>query len=275
MNSEKRDSGLFPFGLPLFVVVVGATLVYSSATTLLRLNTTAAPMFAIGLASAILLLASLAAVVGEEEAFYIKLLGTIVALVVVGLGIMNAAAGHHTEQAGIIIIGVVLSGVLAFTLAPRSVPLFEDAEREKLPARPVIGAVVMVAAVAGLVVYSQWQTSKDEVSATPSPTANATAAAVASATTGPGTGGTVIAIAAGDNFFDPAEVSAAAGSAVTFEVTNSGVAPHNFAITGGPKIDLIAAGQKMTLDFTMPASGEVQFVCDFHPPGMVGVIKVQ
>lgn len=103
--------------------------------------------------------------------------------------------------------------------------------------------------------------------------------------------GDEIAIDMGDNFFDPDEVTVAAGQTVTFQLTNIGGAPHNMQIsvdgeyqsgqcdgTANPCSDpnIVLGGGTATLEWTAPDTpGEIPFHCDFHPVEMTGVITVQ
>lgn len=103
--------------------------------------------------------------------------------------------------------------------------------------------------------------------------------------------GDQIAIDMGDNFFDPNEVTVAAGQTVTFDLTNIGGVFHNMHISvdGDYASSLceadeetcsdpnqVGAGATATLEWTAPeTAGEVPFRCDFHPVEMTGVITVQ
>ncbi len=272
MNEDTRNNPLLPIGLPAFVSVAGATLVLSMASILLRMDVATAPIVAIGVAAAILLLSALAAVLPSEDAWYIGLLGGIATIALVAVGLVMASGGHHPELAILIIAGIALSGILALTLLPVRGPRYTyTGERTKLPIRPIIGNAVLAALFIGLSVYGIIKSAEeDEIVAT------ATEAPGATSTEAPGTPGEgrVIQIAMGDNFFEPAEVTAAPGEAVTFELTNNGAAIHNFVIAGGPNSGIVAAGASATVTYTM-GDADVQFVCEFHPPDMVGTIKAQ
>jgi plastocyanin len=96
-----------------------------------------------------------------------------------------------------------------------------------------------------------------------------------------------IAVIMGDNFFDPNEVTVAAGATVTFNLTNEGIAIHNMRVAG---LDgeystdddavsdpgLVMGGGTATVTWTAPDQvGEIIFRCDFHPIEMIGTITVQ
>jgi plastocyanin len=275
MNAGTRNSSLFPLGLPLFAGLSAATLVYSLAHILLELDTAVAPIVALVYAAGILLLCTAAALLPEEDAFYVWLLGGLLAVGTVVVGAVMAAGSEHPDQAGIIIAGAVVSGIVGLTLLPRKEAAPEEVvEREGLPLRPILGNAVLAVVLAGVVIYGL---VKQATADTP-PTATQTPPATATATAGPdGTpaGGTTVAISAGDNFFDPNEVTVSTGEAVNFEVTSIGAAVHNLAITGGPTSDIITAGATVSLAWTAPgAAADVAFRCDFHPE-MTGTIHVQ
>ncbi len=103
---------------------------------------------------------------------------------------------------------------------------------------------------------------------------------------GGGTAG-AIAVSMGDNFFDPKEISVAAGADVTIDITNGGAAIHNMRIAGPDdqyNTDddavsdpmLVPGGSTATLEWTAPDSpGDIKFQCDFHPTDMTGTITVE
>lgn len=273
MNEQTRNNPLMPIGLPAFVGVAGATLVLSMASILLRMDQATAPVIAIAVASAILLFCTLAAVLPSEDAWYVGLLGGIgtVALIVVGL--VMASGGHHPEVAMLIGAGIILSGILSLTLLPVHRPqVMASGARSGLPVRPIIGVLALAALFVGLSIYGIIKSNQDDpATAVASATSTPSATPAASGTPG---AGRVIQITMVDNAFEPAEVTAAPGESITFEIKNNGAAIHNFAIAGGPKSDIVNAGQTATVTYAMGDS-DVQFVCEFHPPSMVGTIKVQ
>jgi plastocyanin/heme-degrading monooxygenase HmoA len=97
----------------------------------------------------------------------------------------------------------------------------------------------------------------------------------------------IVAISMGDNFFDPNEITVAAGSEVEIDLTNNGAAIHNMRIAGEDgeyntdddvvsDPEVISGGQTGTVVWTAPSSaGEIIFHCDFHPTDMIGTITVE
>ncbi len=101
-------------------------------------------------------------------------------------------------------------------------------------------------------------------------------------------------IVMGDNFFDPNDITVAAGDAVTFNVTNGGVAIHNMHIaqpdgsySGGncevggedpcSDPDIVRGGESAVLAWDVPDTPgtTIPFRCDFHPVEMTGTLTVQ
>jgi len=95
-----------------------------------------------------------------------------------------------------------------------------------------------------------------------------------------------------DNRFDPDELTVAAGSTASFDITNEGSALHNMHIAGeggdftedfcegggDPCSDpnQVRGGDTATLTWQVPAeAGEVDFRCDFHPTEMSGTITIE
>ena len=84
----------------------------------------------------------------------------------------------------------------------------------------------------------------------------------------------VLSVAATDNAFAPATLTAQAGSIVTIEVKNTGKAPHTFTVTAVNVDKTIEAGKTIQVSFTMPGAGSLPFVCRFHESqGMKGTIN--
>ncbi len=79
----------------------------------------------------------------------------------------------------------------------------------------------------------------------------------------------------------PVNITVSAGSTVTFELTNVGVALHNMHILSDnvePKnamVQPIAGGATANLVVTFPKKGAIKFQCDLHVPDMVGTITVK
>jgi plastocyanin len=85
--------------------------------------------------------------------------------------------------------------------------------------------------------------------------------------------GEAVKIEAGDNFFDPENVTLNAGEEVTVEIRNMGNTPHDWTIDA-PAVStgVMAAGDVANATFTVP-DDDVKFVCTLHR-GMEGTIKV-
>ncbi len=123
------------------------------------------------------------------------------------------------------------------------------------------------------------------------PPASATPGASPSPGASPTGGG--LAVTMRDNKFEPSELTVAAGSTVTINLTNSGTATHNMHIAGtGNKYgvsfcepggaepcsdpNIVAGSSTATLAWKVPAtSGKIDFRCDFHPTEMKGTITIQ
>lgn len=92
----------------------------------------------------------------------------------------------------------------------------------------------------------------------------------------PGGGAQEVNIVGHDIYFDPAEVTIAAG-AVTFILPNEGAAAHNFAIDElGISVDM-PAGTTQTLEADIPA-GTYEYYCNVpghKAAGMVGTLVVE
>lgn len=85
--------------------------------------------------------------------------------------------------------------------------------------------------------------------------------------------GDAVRIEAGDNFFEPENVSLQAGEEVTVEITNTGDTPHDWTVDE-PSVStgVMPAGAVANATFTVP-DDDVKFVCTLHR-GMEGTIKV-
>jgi plastocyanin len=90
----------------------------------------------------------------------------------------------------------------------------------------------------------------------------------------PGGSGTVK-VQMADNAFKPTTITGKAGSTVKVALTNTGSNKHNFKIDGQPKADAdVDPGKSATATVKIPASGSVQFYCEYHKGlGMVGTVK--
>jgi plastocyanin len=65
-------------------------------------------------------------------------------------------------------------------------------------------------------------------------------------------------------YFDPTFLKAKAGQKVTVALENKGTVPHNFSITALNVNQDLAVGKTETITFTLPASGDVPFFCEYH-----------
>ena len=65
-------------------------------------------------------------------------------------------------------------------------------------------------------------------------------------------------------YFDPTFLKAKPGQKVTVELENKGSVPHNFSITALNINQDLAVGKTVTVTFTLPATGDVQFFCEYH-----------
>lgn len=144
-------------------------------------------------------------------------------------------------------------------------------------------AVLAVTFVAAFVVTDSG--GKDQAAASPSPPP-------ASETPGAALGGPS-SVSMADNKFQPVALTVKAGSTVTIDIKNTGVASHNMHIAGdGNKFNdsfcgqggkeacsapnIVGPGQTAKLAWTVPNSpGTVDFRCDFHPVEMKGTITIE
>ncbi len=78
-----------------------------------------------------------------------------------------------------------------------------------------------------------------------------------------------------DFSFEPAEVDAGAGQAVTVDLENQGGTPHTFTIDELGVDETLEPGQKATASFTPEQGGTFAFYCRFHrAQGMEGTLTV-
>ena len=78
-----------------------------------------------------------------------------------------------------------------------------------------------------------------------------------------------------DNYFKPKTITGNPGSTVKIELKNEGSNEHNFKIDSQKQADAdVKPGGKGTVSVKIPASGTVQFYCEYHKGlGMVGQLK--
>ena len=85
-----------------------------------------------------------------------------------------------------------------------------------------------------------------------------------------------------DNFFDPDTITIPAGTTVTFKYENVGAAVHNMIVQAKDiegedfsSESLVNPGDSGEFTGTFTTVGEIQFICAFHLPDMVGTITVE
>jgi plastocyanin len=77
-----------------------------------------------------------------------------------------------------------------------------------------------------------------------------------------------------DDMFQPKAITGKAGSTVKVELKNTGQNEHNFTIDSQKVNKDVEAGEDATVSVKIPASGSVQFYCEYHKGlGMVGTVK--
>lgn len=77
-----------------------------------------------------------------------------------------------------------------------------------------------------------------------------------------------------DDAFQPKTITGKAGSTVKVELKNTGSREHNFKIDGQKADADVEPGEDATVSVKIPASGSVQFYCEYHKGlGMVGTVK--
>jgi plastocyanin len=89
------------------------------------------------------------------------------------------------------------------------------------------------------------------------------------------TSGNTISVGMSNYRFTPKVISGKPGATITVKLTNSSSTEHNFKIDGQPKADAdVPPGKSGTAIVKIPASGTVQFYCEYHKGlGMVGTVK--
>ena len=114
----------------------------------------------------------------------------------------------------------------------------------------------------------------------PATTTSASPATTAAAGA-PGAGGTDVAgktsvdMVMQDDVFVPSVLSGTPGQTVTLKLDNTGMHEHNFTIDS-QKVDTdVEPGEKASVKITFPASGTMQFECEYHKAlGMTGSLEV-
>ena len=135
----------------------------------------------------------------------------------------------------------------------------------------LLGLLVLVGAIAGC--GSSSSASSNTTAASGGGYGSAASTKTTAATTSSGSAKSALVMK--DDYFQPKVISGKPGSTVTVDLKNEGNNEHNFKITGQPKADAdVAPGKTGTATVKIPASGTVQFFCEYHKGlGMVGTVK--
>lgn len=165
---------------------------------------------------------------------------------------------------------------------------FYFANNPKAPSWQIGGALAVAAVVLiGGAIWAVANEDEAEGDHEPNGAVNGEATPTPSGEETPPPSDGAVLVSMGDNFFDPTEITVAAGSAVEIDLTNNGAAIHNMRIAGPDgeyntdddavsDPDIVMGGQEAVLTWTAPDSaGEIIFRCDFHPTEMIGTITVQ
>jgi nitrite reductase (NO-forming) len=147
--------------------------------------------------------------------------------------------------------------------------------RARLMAIPAIGAVAVGVAAFSRGGFAQDSTATPEASPSPSASPMATPATEAAG----GAAATEVTVKAGDLFFDPKELTIAAGTDVKVTLENGGALAHDWAVRDhdGVATQLLNPGQSETINVNLPA-GEYTYYCTVPghaDAGMVGKLIVQ
>ncbi|MGE0029253.1 MAG: cupredoxin domain-containing protein, partial [Thermoleophilia bacterium] len=115
----------------------------------------------------------------------------------------------------------------------------------------------------------------------PATTAGAASPATTAAAAAAGAGGTDVAgkssvdVTMQDDMFVPSVLTGTPGQTVTLKLDNTGTQEHNFTLES-QKVDTdVESGKTATVKVTFPASGTLQFFCEYHEAlGMTGSLQV-
>lgn len=88
-----------------------------------------------------------------------------------------------------------------------------------------------------------------------------------------GGGGSTAQVTIKDFAFDPNSLSGAADQTLTITLTNEDSAEHSFTLDDGSLSKDIEAGDSVTVDVPLPASGTVAWHCKYHQ-SMTGTITI-
>jgi plastocyanin len=130
--------------------------------------------------------------------------------------------------------------------------------------KKITGLLVLALAIAGCGSSS----SKSSSSTSSSSASDSSSASTAS-------GGSATDVDMYDNYFKAKTITGKAGSTVKVTLKNEGQREHNFKIDSQSAADAdLAPGKSATVSVKIPASGSVQFYCEYHKGlGMVGTVK--
>jgi plastocyanin len=81
-------------------------------------------------------------------------------------------------------------------------------------------------------------------------------------------------LTAGGTRWLSSELTFEAGEKVSLEVKNNDDIEHNFTFAEAKADTDIEGGETATVQFTAPAAGTYEFVCEYHPASMKGTVKV-
>lgn len=134
--------------------------------------------------------------------------------------------------------------------------------RARVLAIPAIGAMAL-----GVAVFSRNSSAQD-----------ATGTPVASPEASPAAGGTSLAVATKDIYFDPKTLEGTANVDVTITVTNMGAATHDFTIDAlKVQTPMLAPGETAEVKINAPA-GDYEYYCSVpghKEAGMVGMLTLK
>ena len=109
-----------------------------------------------------------------------------------------------------------------------------------------------------------------------SPATTTTAAGGGAAAGGMDVSGmTMVDVVMQDDVFAPAVLRGTPGQALTIDLDNTGTQEHNFSLEDQDVDTDVEPGEKATVKVTFPASGTLEFVCEYHESqGMTGSLEV-
>lgn len=86
-------------------------------------------------------------------------------------------------------------------------------------------------------------------------------------------GGSAVTLTAKEFAWDPATLTAPAGSSV--ELVNEDEAKHNLTIEDAGVDEDVEGGATVTVDLGDLEAGSYEFVCEYHPDTMTGTLEVE